>query len=260
MQRLTRNDVDFSWGDLEQTALDNLKDAFCSAPILAYPDNEGEFIVDMDASNYAIGAVLSQVQDRKDRVIMYGSKGLVGSQVKWCTTHRELWAIVYFVTTHFSFYLQGREFTLRTDHSSLRWLKSFHDKASDVLARWLYYLEPYWPYMKIEHRAGIKHGKADALSRFQTRLCPRLDCPDPGHHVPKRILSKTNDQAILNPILKRSQISAKDFDSDCVVVHSFTNEELKDAQIKYPDLSRFIELFNGHTEKPKAKLLAGESS
>ncbi len=56
--------------------------------------------------------------------------------------------------------------------------------------------------MKIEHRSGIKHGNADALSRFETRLCPRLDCPDPGHQVTKIILSKTNDQAILNPILR----------------------------------------------------------
>ncbi len=231
-------------------------EAFCSQPNLAFPDHEGEFIVDTDPCNYAIGAVLSQVQDRKDRVIMYGSKGLVGSQAKWCTTCRELWAIVYFVTTHLFFSLQGREFTLRTDHSSLRWFKSFHDKASDVLARWLYFLEPYWPYMKIEHRAGIKHGNADALSRVETRLCPRLDCPDPGHHVPKRILSKTNGQAILNPILKCSQISAKDFDSDCAVVHSFTDEEIKDAQIRDPDLSRFIELLNGHTEKPKSKVIS----
>ncbi len=108
MQRFTHNDVDFSWVDPEQTALDKLKEAFCSAPILAYPDHEGEFIVDTDANNYAIGAVLSQVQDGKERVIMYGSKRLVESKAKWFTTHRELWAIVYFVTTQFSFYLQGR--------------------------------------------------------------------------------------------------------------------------------------------------------
>ncbi len=44
------------------------------------------------------------------------------------------------------------------------------------------------------------------------------------------------------------------------MVHSFTDEQIKDALIKDPDLSWFIELFNGHTEKPKAKLLAGESS
>ncbi len=173
----------------------------------------------MDANNYVIGAVLSQVQDGKERVIMYGSKGLVGSQAKWCTTYRELWAIVYFVTTPFSFYLQVREFILRTDHSSLQWLKGFHDKASNVLASWLYFLEPYQPHMKIEHRAGIKHGNVDALSRFETRSCPRLDCPDPGDQVSKRNLSKTKDHVIINSILTSSQISAKDFDSDCAVVH-----------------------------------------
>ncbi len=161
-------------------------------------------------------------------------------------------AILHFMTTQFSFYLQGREFTLRTDHSSLRWLKSFHDKASDVLAHWLYYLELYRPYMKIEHRAGIKHGNADVLSRFEIRSCPQLDCRDPGHEVPKRNLCKTKDHAILNPILTVCQKSAKDFDSDCVVVHSFTDEEIKDAQIRDPDLSWFIELFNGHTKKSKA--------
>ncbi len=76
MQEHTCNNVDFSWGNPEQTALE----AFCSAPILAYPDN----------NIY----VLSQVQDGRERVIMYGSKELVGSQAKWCTTHRELWALV----------------------------------------------------------------------------------------------------------------------------------------------------------------------
>ncbi len=45
LQRLTCNDVDFSWGDPEQTALDKLKEAFCSAPILAYPDHEGELLL-----------------------------------------------------------------------------------------------------------------------------------------------------------------------------------------------------------------------
>ena len=261
LQRLTKMDVDFIWTDKEQEALDNLKKAFCSAPILGYPDHEGEFIVDTDASNYAIGGVLSQVQDGKERVIMYGSKGLVGSQQKWCTTRRELWAIVHFVTKQFSFYLQGREFKLRTDHSSLRWLKSFHDKATDVLARWLYYLEAYRPYMKIEHRAGEKHGNADALSRFETRSCPREDCPDPGHQEQKRKkLSSSKDQAILHTILTRNQTSADSLGSDCAVVDSYTNEDIKNAQHRDSDLSRFISLFEEHTEKPPAKKLAGESS
>ncbi len=168
---------------------------------------------------------------------MYGSKGLVGSQQKWCTTRRELWAIVYFVTTQFSFYLQGGNFTLRTDHSSLRWLKCFHDKASDVLACWLYYLEPFRPFLKIEHRAGIKHGNADALSRFETRSCSREDCPDLGHKLPKRKQSKLKDHAILHPVLTRNQVNAK---------------QGLDSQ--------FLKIVHEHTEKPHARLLASEPS
>ncbi len=54
--------------------------------------------------------------------------------------------------------------------------------------------------MKIEHRAGNKHGNTDALSRFETRSTPRLDYPDPGHKMPKRNLITKDDQTILNPI------------------------------------------------------------
>ncbi len=65
---------------------------------------------------------------------MYGSKAFSGSERQWCTTRRELFAIIHFVTGKFSYYLLNEEFTLRSDHSSLRWLDSFHDKATDVLA------------------------------------------------------------------------------------------------------------------------------
>ncbi len=44
------------------------------------------------------------------------------------------------------------------------------------------------------------------------------------------------------------------------IVQWFTHLQIKDAQIRDTDLSRFIEVFNGHTEKPKTKLLPGESS
>ncbi len=78
--------------------------------------------------------------------------------------------------------------------------------------------------------------------------------------MPKQNLITKDYQLILNPVLTIIQISAKDFDSDCAVVHSFKDEEIKDAQNRDPDLSRFIDLFKEHTEKPQVKTLAGESS
>ncbi len=115
--------------------------------------------------------------------------------------------------------------------------------------------------MKIEHRAGIKHGNADTLSRFETSLCPREDCPDPGHKLPKRKLSKLEDQAILHLVLMYNQMNAKqDLGSNCAVVHSFSDEDIKDAQYGDPDLSRFLKIFHEHTEKPHTRLLASEPS
>ncbi len=133
--------------------------------------------------------------------------------------------------------------------------------ASDVLAHWLYYLELFRPYMKIKHQEGIKHGNVDALSRFETRSCPREDCPDPCHKLPKHKLSNLEDHAILHPVLTRNQMNAKQgLDSDCAVVHSCSDEEIKDAQYRDHDLSRFLKTLHEHTEKPHVKLLGREPS
>ncbi len=135
--------VHFRWGDKQELAFINLKDALCKAPVLANLDPDVPYIVDTDASNLAIGAVLSQVQDGEEKIIMFGSKAFSGSQRQWCMTRRELFAIIHFVMVKFSYYLLNQVFTLRTDHLSLRWLDSFHDKATYILRRWLHYLETF---------------------------------------------------------------------------------------------------------------------
>ncbi len=117
LQELLKKSVHFRWGDEQEQAFINLKDALCKAPVLAYPDPDAPYVMDTDASNLAIGVVLSQVQDGEEKVIMYGSKAFYGSQRR-----RERFAIIHFVKVKFSYYLLNQEFTLRTDHSLLRWL------------------------------------------------------------------------------------------------------------------------------------------
>ncbi len=134
LEELLKKSVHFRWGDEQEQAFINLRDALCKALVLAYPDPDAPYVVDTDASNLAIGAVLSQVQDSEEKVIMYGSKAFSSSQGRRCTTRRELFAVIHFVMVKFSYYLLNQEFTLHTDHSSLRWLDSFHDKATDILA------------------------------------------------------------------------------------------------------------------------------
>ena len=95
-----------------------------TAPILAHPDFSQPLILDTDASDIAIGSVLSQKIDNKERVLAYASRTLSKAERKYCVTRKELLALVYFVK-YFRHYLYGREFTVRTDHGSLRWLMNF---------------------------------------------------------------------------------------------------------------------------------------
>lgn len=98
-----------------------------SAPILDYPDYSKAFILDTDASDVGIGAVLSQIQDNgSESVIAYASWTFSRQEQKYCVTRKELLAVVEF-TRHFRPYLLGKKFTLRTYHSSLVWMQNFKE-------------------------------------------------------------------------------------------------------------------------------------
>ena len=161
LTRLTEKDQRFNWTTECSEAFGKLKHMLVTAPILAHPDFTKPFILDTDASNHAIGAVLSQKTGNEERVIAYASRTLSKSERKYCVTRKELLALVYFVK-YFRHYLYGRKFTARTDHASLRWLMNFKNPEGQV-ARWLEVLSTFS--MAIEHRPGRLHGNADGMSR-----------------------------------------------------------------------------------------------
>lgn len=79
-----------------------------SSSILSYPQIDGsEFILDTDASSFAIGPVGSQIQDGKERVIAYASRTLTKPERNYCVTRREMLAVVHF-TKYFKHYLLGQ--------------------------------------------------------------------------------------------------------------------------------------------------------
>ena len=133
LYELTKKNVKFEWTDPCEEAFQLLKSKLIQAPVLAYPTRHDEFILDTDSSLYSIGAVLSQVQNGVERPIAYASKALSASQKQYCTTMRELLAIVVFVK-HFHHYVWGKTFLLRTDHASLTWLCNFREPTG-MLAR-----------------------------------------------------------------------------------------------------------------------------
>lgn len=160
---LTGKNSTWNWTTECTEAFELLKERLVSAPILGYPNvNGGEFILDTDASNDAIGAVLSQKQDGREVVICYGSRVLSNSEKNYCVTRKEMLAVVYSIK-QFKHYLLRREFLLRTDHGSLVWLHKMKEPEGQM-ARWLEQLGPYT--FKIQHRSGRQHGNADAMSRI----------------------------------------------------------------------------------------------
>ena len=85
-------------------------------PVLAYPADDGIFILDTDASGQGLRAVLSQLQGGEEHVIAYYSCVLTWPEQQYCVTRRELLAVVEAVK-YFHHYLCGRHCVIRTDHS-----------------------------------------------------------------------------------------------------------------------------------------------
>ena len=164
---MTEKSASFKWTEDCQQAFDKLRHLLVSPPILVFPDSSKPFILDTDASDFGIGAVLSQVDDDgQERVVAYASRTLSKAERNYSVTRKELLAMVTFIS-HFRQYLLGRTFTLRTDHSSLTWLRNFKQPEGQ-LARWLEKLEEFS--FTVQHRPGQKHNNADSLSRLNAPL------------------------------------------------------------------------------------------
>ena len=171
LQRLLEKNIAFEWTQQCQGAFDHLRKCLMTTPILAFPDHSRHFMLDTDASDTGIGAILSQVQDDGgEAVIAYASRSLSRQEQRYCVTRRELLAVVEFIH-HFRHYLLGVHFTLRTDHGSLVWIQNFKEPEGQ-LARWLERLQEYT--FTVVHRPGNQHTNVDALSRVPCNQCGRV--------------------------------------------------------------------------------------
>ncbi|KAL5015607.1 hypothetical protein ScPMuIL_007306, partial [Solemya velum] len=138
------------------------KTAFTTGYGLYHFNFDQPFILDTDSSDHSSGAILSQLHEGEEKVISYYSTTHSAPERKYSVTRKELLAVIKAIK-HFRHYLYGREFVLRTDHASLRWLMGFKEPQGQI-ARWLEFLSSYQ--FTIEHRVGSKHLNADALSRI----------------------------------------------------------------------------------------------
>lgn len=152
----------FKWNPSSLEAFKELERRLTTAPCLIHPDYAKRFIVQCDASKVDVGAVLAQEDENGiERPIAFMSQKLNKAQRNYSVTELECLAVVLAINK-FRIYIEGHEFSVITDHSSLRWLMNQKD-LNGRLARWALKLQGL--NFSIVHRKGKDNIVPDALSR-----------------------------------------------------------------------------------------------
>ena len=159
---LLAKDVPFTWSQACDTAFAKFKNMLVSPPIMRSPNWDLPFEIMCDASDYAIGAVLGQREDKKAFVIYYASKTLDSAQANYTTTEKEFLAVV-FALEKFRSYIVGSPVTIFTDHAALKYLLSKQD-TKPRLTRWILLCQEF--NLTIKDKKGVENLVADHLSRL----------------------------------------------------------------------------------------------
>lgn len=164
LNKLTRKGVPFEWNTKCEQSFETLKQRLASPPILQYPDfsDQNRFIVQTDASNNAIGAILS---NGNGLPIAYASRSLNKGEKNYPVIEKELLAIVWAVK-YFRPYLYGRPFKILTDHKPLVYLFNMKDPSSRLM-KFRMTLEEY--NFEVQYVKGSDNAAADALSRITSK-------------------------------------------------------------------------------------------
>lgn len=159
---LTGN-ADWMWGVEQQLAFEKLKDTISSAPVLAIPTDHDPYRLECDASNFALGAVLSQHQNGVWRPVAFLSKAMNPAERNYEIYDKELLAIMNSLD-EYRHYLMGahHEFEVWTDHKNLEYFRK-PQKLNRRQARWVTELANY--HFSLHHKPGKLNGKGDAMSR-----------------------------------------------------------------------------------------------
>ncbi|GJY66666.1 reverse transcriptase domain-containing protein [Tanacetum coccineum] len=182
MTKLTQKKIKFDWSDKAEAAFQLIKQKLCSAPILALPEGNEDFIAYCDASIKGLGAVLMQ----REKVIAYASRQLKIHEKNYTTHDLELGAVV-FALKIWRHYLYGTKCTVFTDHKSLQHILD-QKELNMRQRRWLELLSDYD--CEIRYHPGKANVVADVLSRKE-RIKPlrvRALVMTIGLDLPKRIL------------------------------------------------------------------------
>ena len=227
------------WDDKCQGAFEELRMKLTSTDVLGYSDYTKPFVLKTDASFKGLGAVLSQEQDGRLRVIAYASRSLRGSEKNmenYSSFKLELLALKWAITEKFRDYLIGSTFTMYTDNNPLSYIQST-PKLGAIEQRWAGQLALFS--FQIKYRSGRSNRNADALSR-QSRS---EDIEVNSVALPQKLREEILTVAIDHYHLEVNQMAGevrRPPEMTSETLPSFTHTEISELQRKDPVIKRFL--------------------
>ncbi|UYV69217.1 K02A2.6-like, partial [Cordylochernes scorpioides] len=180
LHRLLDSNNPWKWNREHQRAFKEAKSLISSESVLAHFDDNLPILVSCDASEYGIGAILSQVDHEVERPVVFASRTLNKTERRYAVIDKEALAVIFGVSK-FSQYLLGRKFKILTDHKPLVGIfnpkKPIPQVLSPRMLRWCLTLAAYT--YSIEYKPGKVNCNADALSRLPLDECPSV-VPNPS--------------------------------------------------------------------------------
>ncbi|GFX60278.1 retrovirus-related Pol polyprotein from transposon 412 [Trichonephila clavipes] len=201
----------WKWGSEQEEAFKYLKLKLASPPVLKPADGTKPFVIRIDASSVALGAVLLQGEKDEEHPIEYASRLLSSSERNYSTTEREALAVVW-ALEKFRGYVEGQTIRLSSDHQLLKWLLSLKSPTGR-LSRWALQIQSY--NLTIDYIPGRLNFIADLLSR-PTSEQEKADC---------NILTVSVDFPTRSP------------------------KEVREEQLKDDELKKIIECFENKMKK-----------
>ena len=230
-------------------AFDKLMMALTSAPVLGYVDYSQPFVLETDASNDGLGAVLSQVQDGRNKVIAYASRDLKGGEKNmsnYSSKKLELLALMWAVTDKLHYYLHGAHFIVFTDNNPLTHVMT-QKKLPALEQRWVNALAS--SDFEIRYRSGKSNTIADGLSRrplvteeaetVSSCMAPTLHCTA----VPTPLRC-----AILNDVQRADIAQSMTIDVACTVP-GYRNEAISTMQLDDTGINAVLK-FHAFQQRP----------
>ncbi|GBG88429.1 hypothetical protein CBR_g47127 [Chara braunii] len=241
---LTRLDTPWEWTEKCEVAFRHLKHALTHYEVLKLSDPDKPFIVTTDASKYGIGAVLAQQEGPKLRPVEYMSKKMSSQKLAKSTYEKELYA-VYKTLTHWRHYLLGRFFILKTDHQTLKWMRT-QSVLSDALKRWIEVIEQYD--FDPQYLKGEYNKVADALSRrpdFSGALITEFSLTD---NVTQSLVEAYREDQFMSEIIRRLEAKDKKTSAEFELVNGLLFlEKAGNKRLCVPNSESLRSLFLGES-------------